>query len=407
VPPGALTPGDGVRGDQRRVLDAMTTHGPVLKVVTDNVITTFVAGLGRGRRLLTEHDGALKGLTVDLTPLFPRGALRGMEGEDHKTYRRLLREALKSVPLETQSENVDAAIGETLAAFAAAPGEQGLNGPLIRAGLRAGAGRIMMGLLYGVEPPRPEYARMRDAFRQFGPREPVYELAEENSQAFRALQEEVRTLAALVRQDPASARPSMLRHLVVRDQLDDTALGNLVNLFEPSHFDVFSLWHWLLWYLAREPGHRARIRAMPAGAPETRALLDATVRETLRLDQSETLLRVATRDLTFEGFLIPRQSRVRVCLWESHKDPATFPDPFRFDPDRFLAQSHSIEEFAPFGLDRKRCIGGDLVLSVSARFVERMAREYDWEITGDGPPFRGVYHWQPSPQFTLRATRST
>ncbi len=199
----------------------------------------------------------------------------------------------------------------------------------------------------------------------------------------------------------------MLRYLVVRDQLDETALGNLVNLFEPSHFDVYSLWHWLLWYLAREPELRARIRAMPPDAPESGALLVAIVQETLRLNQSETLLRLAKRDITFDGFLIPGQSRVRVCLWESHKDPAIFPDPFRFDPDRFLARSYSIEEFAPFGLDKKRCIGGDLVLAMSARFVERMARDYDWEITGDGPPFRSVYHWQPSPQFSLRATRVT
>ena len=285
-----------------------------------------------------------------------------MEGEDHKTYRRLFLQALQSVPLETQSDNVHAAIGETLASFAAVSAEHRLSGPMMRAGLRAGTGRIMMGLLYGVDPSRAEYTRMSDAFQQFGPREPVYELAEENSRAFRVLQEEVRSLAALVRRDPASARPSMLRYLVVRDQLDETALGNLVNLFEPSHFDVYSLWHWLLWYLAREPELRARIRAMPPGAPESEALLVAIVNETLRLNQSEALLRQATHDITFDGFLIPGQSRVRVCMWESHKDPAIFPDPFRFDPGRFLARSYSIEEFAPFGLDRKRCIGGDLVL---------------------------------------------
>ena len=265
----------------------------------------------------------------------------------------------------------------------------------------------MMGLLYGIDPARPEYARMREAFQQFGPREPVYQLAEENSQAFRFLLEEVRVLAAEVRRDPTAVRPSMLRHLVLRDQLDETALGNLVNLFEPSHFDVYSLWHWLLWYIAREPGLRARIRAMPSGAPEFGALLEAVVQETLRLNQSETLLRLAKRDIVFDGFLIPGQTRVRVCLWESHKDPAIFPDPFRFDPDRFLARSYSIEEFAPFGLDRKRCIGGDLVLAMSARFVDRVARDYDWEITGDGPPLRSVYHWQPSPEFGLRATKVT
>ena len=406
VPPGALTPGDGLRGNQRRVLDATPANGPVIKLLAENVPTTFVVGLGRGRRFLTENDGALKGATIDLTTLFPGGAVRGMEGDDHKTHRRILLQALLSVPLESQLENVDAAIGETLASFAAASAENAVNGPVIRAGLRAACGRIMMGLLFGVDPSWTGYPRMRDAYRRFGPHDPVYELQEENSRAFRDLQELVRGLAAEIRRAPASAPPSMLRHLVLRDQLDETTLGNLVNLFEPSHYDLYSLWHWLVWYLAREPDLRARIRGMPLDAPETGALLNAIVQETLRLNQSESLLRLTKRDIAFDGFLIPGQSRVRVCMWESHKDPAIFPDPFRFDPDRFLTRSYSIEEYAPFGLDKKRCIGGDLVLAVSARFVERMAREYDWEITRDGPAFRALYHWQPSPEFSLRATRA-
>ena len=58
----------------------------------------------------------------------------------------------------------------------------------------------------------------------------------------------------------------MLRQMVANDTLDETALGNLINLFESSHFDIYSLWHWLLWYLAREPAVVARLRAVPEGS---------------------------------------------------------------------------------------------------------------------------------------------
>jgi cytochrome P450 len=144
---------------------------------------------------------------------------------------------------------------------------------------------------------------------------------------------------------------------------------------------------------------------MPRGAPETTAVLNAIVWETLRLNQSESLLRGVKRDLTFDDYLIPGGSRVRVCLWESHKDSATFPEPFRFDPDRFLGRNYTLEEFAPFGLDKKRCIGADFVVHLTACFVDRLSREYDWEITADGPPHRSVYHWQPSPAFAVRVKR--
>jgi cytochrome P450 len=404
VPPGALRPGDGIRGNQCRVLDAMPTLGPVLKIASDDLPTTYVVGLARGRRLLAEHEDDLRGLTVDLKSLFPRGAVRGMEGEEHRNYRRLLLQALQSVPLESQWANVDAAIGTTLESLVATSPVESVSGPAIRAALREGTSRIMMGVLYGIDPSHRTFAPMRDAFRRFGPREPIYELSEPASAAFQDLLGLARTLAEEIRNDPGSARPSMLHHAVDRDQLDETALGNLVNVFEASHYDTYSLWHWVLWYLVREPALRARIRSLPSGSAEATALLHAIVWETLRLNQSESLLRGTTRDITFDGYFIPRGHRIRVCLWESHKDPTIFPDPFRFDPDRFLGRTYGIEEFAPFGLDKKRCIGADMVVQLSARFVERMAREYDWEIIADGPPYRSVYHWQPSPVFAIRAT---
>jgi cytochrome P450 len=387
------------------VLDAAATAGPVLKIVSDGQPTTFIVGLARGRRLLAEHEESLKGLTVDLTTLFPHGAVRGMEGETHRTYRRVLQQALQSVPMESQSENVDAAIDEILDALSSAPTDRGADGPVIRAALREGAGRIMMGVLYGIDPSHQAYASMRKAFRRFGPEHPVYDLSQGSSDAFRELQGIVRRLAEEIRADSVSAPPSMLLHAVVRDQLDETALGNLVNVFEAAHYDTYSLWHWIMWYLAREPELHARIRAMPPGSAESAALLQAIVWETLRLNQSESLLRGTTRDMTFEGFFIPRATRVRVCLWEPHKDPDTFPDPFHFDPGRFLGKSYTIDQFAPFGLDKKRCIGADLVVELSARFVDRVVREYDWEIVQDGPPYRSLYHWQPSPLFALRANR--
>ena len=37
--------------------------------------------------------------------------------------------------------------------------------------------------------------------------------------------------------------------MVESGELDDTALGNLAYMFESSHFDLYSLWHWILSYL--------------------------------------------------------------------------------------------------------------------------------------------------------------
>ncbi len=159
----------------------------------------------------------------------------------------------------------------------------------------------------------------------------------------------------------SATSPSVLKHLVETKSDDDTALGNLIFLFEPSHFDVYSLWHWLLYYLAKNSHVADRIaEALAADRVEADKLVIATILETLRLDQSEVLYRQAADDIVFDGHFMPKGEVVRVCLWEGHKDEASFPDPFAFRPERFLEQDFSLDQFAPFGLDKRRCIGADL-----------------------------------------------
>lgn len=404
VPPGRLRPFDpGMHADQRFVLDTAAALGPVFKVVSDNRWSTCVVGLERGRRLLTEHEGSLPGVTVDLNPLFPGGALRGLDGEDHKTYRRVLMRALQATPVVEHAAAVRAAIEEGLQTLASRA--QPVAGDTIRPVLRATVGRIMLRLLFGLDPASPRFDPIMRAYRDFGPEAPVYRVEEGHRRAFRELQTRFRELARDIRRDPGGAPPTMLRHMVVSDALDETALGNLINLFESSHFDVYSLWHWLLWCLVREPDLAARLRAMDEGSPESTRLLDAIVSEALRLNQSEVLLRRVTKEIAFEGHLIPPDTIVRVCLWESHKDPEVFPDPFRFNPDRFLERAYGIDQYAPFGLDKRRCIGGELVFDLSARFAERLIRDYDWAVVGDGPAVRGPFHWEPNPRFAVKLWR--
>ena len=77
------------------------------------------------------------------------------------------------------------------------------------------------------------------------------------------------------------------------------------------------------------------------------AAAEAFTLETLRMDQSERLMRNVGRDIRFEGWLIPAGSLVRVCMWEAHKDPDAFPRPFVFDPSRFLNDVSAGERFSP------------------------------------------------------------
>jgi cytochrome P450 len=193
-----------------------------------------------------------------------------------------------------------------------------------------------------------------------------------------------------------------LSYLVVSGELDDTALGNLIYMFESAHFDIYSLWHWIVKQLVSNPRAAERFReAAAAGGVGRSRMARAIVLETLRLEQSEVLYRVPTCDIIFDGFLIPKRTVVRACLWEGHKDAQVFADPFKFDPDRFLTRDYDMEEFAPFGLDKRRCIAADFVVKASAAFVEILLTGFTLKMTSDGPPRKGPYHWEPSSDLSI------
>jgi len=88
--------------------------------------------------------------------------------------------------------------------------------------------------------------------------------------------------------------------------------------------------------------------------------------------QSERLIRNVKRDITFDGYFIPKHSKVRLCFWESHNSEESFPEAFLFDPDRFLENSYTSDEYAPFGLDHHRCPFAGIVFKLSTMFLENL-----------------------------------
>jgi len=72
-----------------------------------------------------------------------------------------------------------------------------------------------------------------------------------------------------------------------------------------------------------------------AGARRDMDLLDAAIEESLRLEPAAAVVdRYATTDAEAAGARIRRGDLVRVSITAANRDPATYPDPDRFDPGR-------------------------------------------------------------------------
>ena len=208
---------------------------------------------------------------------------------------------------------------------------------------------------------------------------------------------------------PDELSASALRALAERvpSALDDPVVtSNLVHMLDTSRHDVAGLLTWLVYRLAHHHQWCDRIRE--AGADDEPA--SWVVSETIRLSQSEHVLRETQCPVIVEGYTIPAGWWLRVLVRESHRDPDVFADPERFDPCRFARTMPLPSEYSPFGLDADACIGEVL----TRMFATVVARELSFgcrlEPTADGPAvFSAHNHWAPSPDFRVcfKATEPT
>ncbi len=86
--------------------------------------------------------------------------------------------------------------------------------------------------------------------------------------------------------------------------------------------------------------------------------LDATIKETMRLNPILPLVARRLEEPTRIGKCdLPAGVAVSPCIYLAHRRPDVWPDPERFDPDRFLAKRPGPNEFFPFGGGVRHCLG--------------------------------------------------
>jgi cytochrome P450 len=94
--------------------------------------------------------------------------------------------------------------------------------------------------------------------------------------------------------------------------------------------------------------------------------------------------RVAVRETSLNGYLIPQGAFVAVSPFYNHHDAEVWRDPTRFDPDRFSAErredhAHRMA-FHAFGGGVHKCIGMHFAgIQVRAIFHE-LLRNYRWSV---------------------------
>jgi cytochrome P450 len=152
---------------------------------------------------------------------------------------------------------------------------------------------------------------------------------------------------------------------VVRDQA--------VTLLFAGHDTTTTTFTFLIHELGRNRAARAAVeeeldRVVGGHAPSA-AMLDGLALPVLERSLKETLRcypaawvgpRRTTRDVTLAGVKVPAEIGVQYSSWATHHLPELYPDPFRFDPDRFLPEREAAlprGAYIPFGGGSRMCLG--------------------------------------------------
>jgi cytochrome P450 len=125
-----------------------------------------------------------------------------------------------------------------------------------------------------------------------------------------------------------------------------------------------------LWQLGRnrhlQDRVRTEVRALgpagptPADVPQL-TYTTQVLHEALRLcPPGAVLSRAAVCDIEVDGYRVEAGSILGFGIWAVHRDPALWPDPLTFDPDRFRperAKQIDRYQYLPFGAGPRSCIG--------------------------------------------------
>lgn len=134
--------------------------------------------------------------------------------------------------------------------------------------------------------------------------------------------------------------------------------------------------------------------------------LDRVIKEALRVHALiPCILRSLSEDIVLDGITVPAGVTLALHIANLHRDPEQFPDPLKFDPDRFLkenvAKRHPYS-FIPFSAGPRNCIGQKFgtrntktILASILRKYEVKSRDDPYEIKCSGDvvlrPQNGIY----------------
>jgi cytochrome P450 len=189
-------------------------------------------------------------------------------------------------------------------------------------------------------------------------------------------------------------------------QLRDEAM----TIFLAGHETTANALTWTWYLLSRHPEAEARVHAevdatlggrLPGVEDLPRlAYVERVLAESMRLYPPAWIVgRRALVDYPVGGYVVPAGSIVLMSQFVTHHDARFFPDPYRFDPDRWTPEARASRpkfSYYPFGAGPRQCIGEQFAWMEGILLLATVAQRWRLRLVPGHPV-------EMQPLITLRA----
>jgi len=198
---------------------------------------------------------------------------------------------------------------------------------------------------------------------------------------------------------------------------EDEVVGHIFLIYAGAHETISSMLSWALLLLSQYPKVMAALydeldSVLKGDAPGVDQLaqlplLGRVVKETLRIFPPGPLRpRIALHDTMLDDYFIPAGAEVVSSIYAVHHDPDLYPDPERFDPDRWLTINPSPYEYHPFGTGVRTCLGQPFAMMCIPIVLAILLQKFRFESV---PGAKVNRHWgvtmSPGMGFTMNVHR--
>lgn len=185
--------------------------------------------------------------------------------------------------------------------------------------------------------------------------------------------------------------------------------NQVMTLLVAGHETTSAALAWCWYLLTQNPDVERKFHAeldtvlggRPAGSEDLPRLAytGQIFTETLRLYPPAWMIaREATVDTEIGGYAVPKRTAVYLSPWVVHRDPRFYPEPERFNPDRWTEDfSRQLPSYAyfPFGGGPRMCIGASFARTEAILALATIGQRFRFTLQRE-PPIR------PRPSVTLR-----